>query len=924
MLNLKLVKFKPSVTIFLVVFLLLSFLVSIPFSVVLATMPSEVASTDSNSATAFANQRKTFFANDRFWAWYTNSTYFLFTSSADGETWLSSTSIGQILYGYETAVFFDGTHVHYTRSYNYVLYYRMGTPNSDGSITWSAAEQTVALGSSSCYCNFPAITVDTGGYAWIGTRNQSAASKYYPAIFKNANSDGTWSNATGFPYQLSATISSLWRVTPCPLTNQKMYIIYGRGSYAIRGILYDGGWGSEETDVGDYNIYGGADASVVNEEDNVHFVYLTDSPYQVRYNKRTYGVGWETNDVLIQDAVSANSAPTISILKANYLYCFYAIDTSYISYKKCLFGVWDTDNTVWIDESSDKLTATDRITSFFKCAPNSDKIGIIYSLKTNPPCTVKFACTPSLEYDYVDNNSSNVDSNANIGTSSNFTTEKYTDNINDTLTEAAVANSTQVVTQLWVNGNTSTYGAWTEAGTQPYLNAIDDPTNIISTATGSAAEGYFNFTDLSTTAVSVSAISLCVYGKSADGYIVTIYNSTGGSQDFTHNPLSSDYAWYNDSILPTLPTASEVNGAYIKFVYEYSGGKATTTLDAALLSVTYNYTSYQLAIEEQWTNANYTRTNRELDIFMGASSNGETIGLQWWNTTSSTWLTINSSLVANAWNNITVTSYLIAATFTIRFYDGTQTVDTVQSNWQKDCALLRTWETGGPDITAPTYSGVTANSTVWATSCNFSATLADETGLSSYTFGCNNTGVFANDTSIIISGLNYKANTTKTLNSINSNATQPEIIRWQYWLNDTANNNATTGLQTLTLSWPLTVGWNNVTIFSFDVGFTLAGINASLNYDGMNWSSIIYQNSSTSAQYVFVKGMSYNAAIKVYQTTGILLIFCVQAGNWTHTYPLQGGDYGSDPTPYIVAGVAVGIATLCVWIYRKLRRKKAK
>lgn len=226
----------------------------------------------------------------------------------------------------------------------------------------------------------------------------------------------------------------------------------------------------------------------------------------------------------------------------------------------------------------------------------------------------------------------------------------------------------------------------------------------------------------------------------------------------------------------------------------------------------------------------------------------------------------------------------------------------------------------------PIYSNIGTNSTVWATQCRFSVLfIANYGNLSGFVFGSNNTGIFVNQTwtgtwsnwpTTTSAWANY---TVAALNSTNSNATRPEIIQYRWWANNTSNSWTDTGLQTLTLCWPLSTGWNNVTIFSFDVGFTLGGLNASLNYDSINWTYIIYQNSSSTAQYVFVKGYTYNNLVKVYQTSGILLIFCGSAGSWTHTYPLQGGNYGSDPTPAIITTVTLAIV---LGIYLVWRRKK--
>jgi hypothetical protein len=80
------------------------------------------------------------------------------------------------------------------------------------------------------------------------------------------------------------------------------------------------------------------------------------------------------------------------------------------------------------------------------------------------------------------------------------------------LTEAAKANNTRVVKQLGVNGFTATNN-WTLKGTTPYLNAIDNPTNIVFTSTASAICDRFNHTALTTSNIQVTTTKVCVYAK---------------------------------------------------------------------------------------------------------------------------------------------------------------------------------------------------------------------------------------------------------------------------------------------------------------------------------------------------------------------------------------------------------------------------
>jgi hypothetical protein len=119
--------------------------------------------------------------------------------------------------------------------------------------------------------------------------------------------------------------------------------------------------------------------------------------------------------------------------------------------------------------------------------------------------------------------------------------------------------------------------------------------------------------------------------------------------------------------------------------------------------------NYRLDIEEQWTNVNNAATNEELDIYMGAFSTPASIlSVQWYNTTSSSWLTIISSLNASAWNNVTVVNYLKSSTFTIQFVNTTS--GTTQSWWQIDCALLHLWTTSTYD---PVLNVVNQGTNAW-------------------------------------------------------------------------------------------------------------------------------------------------------------------------------------------------------------------
>ena len=101
-------------------------------------------------------------------------------------------------------------------------------------------------------------------------------------------------------------------------------------------------------------------------------------------------------------------------------------------------------------------------------------------------------------------------------------------------------------------------------------------------------------------------------------------------------------------------------------------------------------TNYELDLEVQWTNVNYTRTYEELCIKTGTFSGSEDIQVRIWDSTDSSWAPI-MNLTANQWNNVSVMSYLTESTFTVQFLGGAESGDTGQDFWNIDCSLIHTW-----------------------------------------------------------------------------------------------------------------------------------------------------------------------------------------------------------------------------------------
>jgi len=351
-------------------------------------LSSTVGTSTSVAALAYPHQRKDFYANGRFWVFWSDGTNLVYATSTDGTTWSSATSVRACTSGLYFSVWFDGTYLHYAYAAGASIYYRRGIPNSDGTITWSAVEQTVSTTYSKA--NYPMVSVDSNGYVWIGY-NDYNGTYHYPYVIKSGNNNGTWGTTpTGFPYQLSTSGASYWVATPVPLTSGKMLIVYAYDGSSIYAKKWDGSaWGTEVAtgNVALMGIY----HSAVAQGDDVHIAFFASGNYiiYVKYTYSTNSFGTETT--LQTTASGIYAAPNICIDTAtNNLYVFWAgyPTANHIYYRiyNASTSTWQTA-VDWITETS--LSANDKIRCF--CQSYGSYIGIIYMTGTANPYNVKFA-----------------------------------------------------------------------------------------------------------------------------------------------------------------------------------------------------------------------------------------------------------------------------------------------------------------------------------------------------------------------------------------------------------------------------------------------------------------------------------------------------------------------------------------------------
>ena len=322
-----------------------------------------------SDATAMFNQQQLFKMAGLWWAFYPTALggNYVFKTSSDGLSWSSATTfvtgIGTNVDSRQLSLDYNGSHVAYARSngeeYGKV-FYRLGLPHSNGTITWSADEQTVIND------NYAEVGIqvrfDVNDYVWIAFRNGTSTTWDKPCVYKNSLKNGSWS--TGFVAQItSVTGLNYGSIEILPLSNGNTYFVWTRGSL-VEGRLYNGSWQSVESIEG--NTVTTASCCAVEDGNNIHIAYLkkVDTAYYSTYRRRTWGVGWGYNSTI--DTLSDGYMTSLTLAAENSLYAIYGAGSE-LRYNYYDGSAW-SGRVVWESGISPVITYSYGVISMRKAA----------------------------------------------------------------------------------------------------------------------------------------------------------------------------------------------------------------------------------------------------------------------------------------------------------------------------------------------------------------------------------------------------------------------------------------------------------------------------------------------------------------------------------------------------------------------------
>ncbi len=371
--------------------------------------------------------------------------------------------------------------------------------------------------------------------------------------------------------------------------------------------------------------------------------------------------------------------------------------------------------------------------------------------------------------EYVQSNTSNVDSAANKGTESNFAAlQNGPDSVFDTLTEANT-------------GSPSTFGSST--GTSYVAVGANQLYGSVFTSPADAQGATIS--------------SLTWYGRkqsagNGSSKAVLVLASTNTILAVSNTVSFSNVAqeWTNTFASP--PTISASTNYILMMIFDsatrlyYGSGVSnqgvgdttnsyvspTNPTDADVVNsnqyriiAAYNGVNYELDREVQWIDVDYTQPNERLCIYGGAMG-AENLGVDVW--AGSSWQNVIVNL-ASGWNNVSVASYLTSQTFTIRFKGQTEASDTVQDGWNVDAVLLHVWS--DENFAEAEFMGL-SNTENWA-QLNWTTNTAWTTDSVSVTIQLYNFTSGAYQTS----GFGYTTYTSSATPNTDENSSQTTSVR---------------------------------------------------------------------------------------------------------------------------------------------------
>lgn len=239
------------------------------------------------------------------------------------------------------------------------------------------------------------------------------------------------------------------------------------------------------------------------------------------------------------------------------------------------------------------------------------------------------------------------------------------------------------------------------------------------------------------------------------------------------------------------------------------------------------------------------------------------------------------------------------------------------SGWQADGNVLSIYAAIND---TSTVTAISANTTVLASNCLFSAYWSSTVQLTNYTFSWNNTatGTWSNDTAVTITGTISWTNITKNLGTNASMAGNK--IGWQIYVNNSAANVVSTGIQTFIATLPVG-GYvvagpyyeDNGQVANREVNVTTRYTNGETTIHLLNGTTgsatLLVLNPALTPEYLSWEAIANFSYTRIYYltntTTASIKIFVPNIDSTAAIYQFTITDFYGMTNPYIASAIIV-------------------
>lgn len=365
------------------------------------TSGSVVDATAAASLTLYGTSgHYTYYSDGLNWAWWrrTGDNNVWYSTSAGGLVWAAPTQVtsdGEASSGSYFSLCFDGTYVHYIRrdvgSGAGHMSYRRGDPESDGTITWSAAEQDINSGAVGSCSSFT-ITVKSTGHAFIAFVQSGLPDAV--KVLNNTATDGSWS--TGSTTSFSSLGSYVCLTADPDSSNIYLSALGVKPDYDVRGRIYNGtSWSGSDEVISATDMTAIVGNGVWDTNGNYYQIWFWSSTGQPSYIcKRSSAGSWGTPANFCTTPGAGFSASLSYDSIANRIYIFYrreSTDDLYYKVYDCNAGTISDEVLMYTGSFGTSITSSYEL--------NSSNTGVVLIDSTNQPVYARLY----YEWEWLDN-----------------------------------------------------------------------------------------------------------------------------------------------------------------------------------------------------------------------------------------------------------------------------------------------------------------------------------------------------------------------------------------------------------------------------------------------------------------------------------------------------------------------------------------